>query len=271
MGKDEDHQSLAVSSREYKLILSPDRFADREAGAEALRDLIHLLVSRQQVDVEDQADEETRRTYYLDTFASHLNHAGFALRVRYEQEEDAYKIALKYRAPDRYLAASKNVRSSKDKNGSVKFEEDILPPFRSVFSRSSSIWCDELPKLDTLDDAAQLFPGLAALDIPKKTKLAKANGFEAHEVFRKLCILKFKNKKTKTKVKLGLSFWYHTQRDRWPLIAECAFDYKAHNGDDFPLDVVEATGKLFCSLQNQPGWFNSGATTKTRYVYEGLT
>ena len=257
-----------VTSREYKLILVPDRFADRRGGAAALRDLVHLFAERNGAKVEDQGGEELRRTHYLDTKAHHLRDAGFALRVRFEDDQGQYKVSLKHRTSDRYLAASKNVRSAKPKDDDPKFEEDILPPFRSVFSRSNSRWFDELPKLKDIGDAVQLFPGLSALEAPKEAELETVNSFEAHEVFRKLCKVKFKKGR---KAKVGLSFWYHTPEDRWPLIAECAFDYDTDDGDEFPIPVVEGANQLFGFLQNQPGWFNFDATTKTKYVYEGLS
>jgi hypothetical protein len=271
VAQDKGGNGLVIGSREFKLILASDRFADRNAGAAALRGLVHQLVSKLDVKIEDQDKEEKRLTYYLDTAAGHLNRAGYAFRVRFEESKNEFKIALKHRTPDRYLAASKDVTSPKQKKGSAKFEEDILPTFHSLFSQSNSLWYGKLPKLDDLGDAAKLFPGLKVLNAPNKTKLAKVNGFDAREVFRKLCTLKFKKINKKIKVRMGLSFWYHTPADQWPLIAECAFDYQADQGDDFPLPVVEGTNQLFRALQNQPGWFNFDATTKTRYVYDGLT
>jgi len=257
-----------IMSREYKLILASDRFADRHGGAAALADLVHIFAERADAEVDDQDDVELRRTYYLDTNAHHLKDAGYAMRVRFEDDQLKYKVLLKHRTPDRYLAASKDVRSADPKDDDPKFEEDILPPFKSVFSRSNSRWFDELPKLDDLGDAADLFPGLAALDAPKKAALKKVNGFEAHEVFRKLCKVKFDKG---LKAKVGLSFWYHAPDDRWPLIAECAFDYDTKKDDAFPVDLVEGANRLFGFLRNQPGWFNFDATTKTRYVYDGLS
>ena len=259
---------LRINSREYKLILSADRFADREGGIEALRDLVRLLTGKLDADMEDQSELEVRRTYYLDTPARHLRQAGYALRVRFEEEDGKYKLALKHRAADRYLVGAKDLSSREDED-KLKFEEDILPAFRSVFSQSNSIWFESLPKLENLNDAAEIYPGLGDLEVPGETPLAKVNDFEAHEVFCKLCKVKFGKK---PKAKLGLSFWYLTPDDRWPLIAECAFDYgnKEQNDDSFPTPVVQGANDLFRALQGQPGWFDLNATTKTRYVYEGL-
>ena len=52
------------------------------------------------------------------------------------------------------------------------------------------------------------------------------------------------------------------------MIAELAYDCEAETGDDFPLAVVEGAGRLYMSLQQQPGWFDLAATTKTRFAYE---
>ena len=267
MAKNRKSKVRGITSREYKLILSADRFAKRRKGTTALRDLVRRLAQGLGADLEDQDEEEIRRTFYLDTAAFQLRRAGYALRVRFEEAEGKFKIALKHRDPDRYLAASKHLSSPRP-DDRKKFEEDILPPFRSVFSQSNSLKLKDLPKLEDLKDAEILFPGLGALGLPGKTELVRVNGFEAHEVFCKLCKVKFGKK---PKVKVGLSFWYLTPEDRWPLIAECAFDYDADNGDDFPIHVVEGATRLFRALQGQPGWFNFDATTKTRYVYEGIS
>ena len=123
-----------------------------------------------------------------------------------------------------------------------------------------------MPEFKELGDAADLFPGLDRI-APKKTGIEKVNGFEAHETFRKLCRVKLG---IKQKLNVGLSFWYNTREDRWPLVAECAFDFSADKGDDFPCKTVCGANQLFELLQKQSGWFNLGATTKTAYAYEGL-
>lgn len=267
-----------IKSREYKLILSASRFADRNIGIDAFRDLVVSLLEQQGADVKTQSSEEIRRTWYIDTPGFQLRRSGYVLRIRHQgTDRKEYKITLKRRSPDRYLAASADVFSSRRKKDSPKFEEDILPVFRSMFSKSNSRISDREPTFQTVSDAAQLFPGLKNLGIGKKTRLQKVNGFEAHEFFRKLAKARFGND---MKIKLGLSFWYqsrHRSKRQWPLIAECAFDYEAAPdgddpdciGDDFPLATLRGSKTLFASLQNQHGWFDPAGTTKTRYAYEG--
>ena len=263
-----------INTREYKLILAADRFYDRKDGSDAFQDLAAYLVDRAGGKVKRQDSEEDRRTRYLDTAGFGLRSGDYVLRLRDEKEAGDTKITLKYRGADLILAEAASVKAA-DKDAREKFEEDLLPPRRSVFSRSSSIRMSKAPDLGTVGDAERLFPGLKQLDLPKKAGLSVVNRFTAFEVFRKLMKIDFGGKQD---LKMGLSFWYHGKdaaagkgsERSWPLIAECAFDFKA-DGKSFDLNLVRQANALFSVLQRQPGWFNPDATTKTRYAYEGLT
>ena len=177
-----------VTSREYKLILSAGRFEGpgRRRGC-AIRDLIKLLMRDSEFDDKDKV--ETRRTWYLDTVGFDLRKANYALRVRYEKDDKEYKTTLKHRSPDRYISAAQNVDSPAT-DDKAKFEEDILPRFRSVFSKSNSVKSKSEHKLKKVQDAIALFPGLKELGLQASSELGKVNGFEAHEKFCKLCKLR---------------------------------------------------------------------------------
>lgn len=255
-----------ITSREYKLILDSARFADRRGGTVALQALIDALADKLDIAVEAQGEEETRRTWYLDTPDRQLRREGFLLRVRLEDADGRHKVVLKHRSPDRYVAAARNLGSTR-KRTEWKFEEDILPPFRSLFSQSVGFRARRPPELATVGDAVRLFPGLAELGLPDGQRLEVVNGFEALEVFCRLCKLRVGRKPP---IKVGLGLWYRGPEDGRPLIAECAYDYQGGDaGDDFTLAVVRAANALFGWLQEQPGWVDPAATTKTRFAYEG--
>jgi len=257
-----------ITSREYKLILNSARFLDRIAASDAFQDLIGFLAGRLGGEIKRQTKEEIRNTSYLDTEDFLFRRAGYALRLRHEEDEDNFKLTLKFRSPDLILAEDASVETTDDRRAEMKFEEDLMPPFRSVFSRSSAIRFKKKPDLATIDAAIEIFPALKSLNLPKKTKLATVNGFTPKEVFRKLCKVDFRKAEP---IKLGLSFWYAENARDWPLIAECAFNFEWDAGRDrFDLDQVRQANDLFRLLQMQPGWFNADATTKTRYAYEGL-
>ena len=281
-----------VTSREYKLMLRADHFRDRRRGAAAFWNLVKFLIQEKQGnEVYREQDEVLRRlTWYLDTPGTELRKHGFVLRVREEldaeEADERYKITLKYRAPDRYVGASQDLSCrEKIKGKDDKFEEDILPPFSSKFSRSVSFKIGELPELETMGQVVALFPGLAALEIPEDTYVGMVNGFKAREVSHRIGQLRFVRMPVRRGgepdflVKCCLTFWYLLgEEDEWPLAAEFSFDYDLPKEDredpghleHFSPEVVAGTNLFFRSLQKQVGWLDRSGTTKTAYAFDAL-
>lgn len=266
-----------VTSREYKLMLNADRFKDRDQGSQVFLGLLDFLIGKEGGKIiEPQNKEERRQTSYLDTPESALRQNGFTLRLRKEAKaEDGFQITLKYRASDRYISAAQDLSSPRaDK---IKFEEDILPPFVSKFSHSSSIKTKTMPDLSSIEKVAVLFPGLEKLNIEGDTAVKTVNDFIATEVVRKLCKFQFGEPPT---IKASLSFWYLTEDENvWPLVAEFSFDYDGldvnggTSGDStetYPSRVVEGANQLFSALQSQAGWMDFNRSTKTAFALEGL-
>ena len=188
-----------ITSREYKLLLNTERFRDRIAGARLFWRMLEFLVRNQGSDVipvEAGPDKDTelhRTTWYLDTPGFELQRANVTLRLRDEVgEKKRFKITLKYRMPDRYTAAGCDPTPNPQqvKKPDIKFEEDVIPPFVSKFSYSASFRTDELPRIETIQDAVELFPSLAQHSIPPVTPIQIVNGFRAHEVMHYIGKLK---------------------------------------------------------------------------------
>src|SRR5215203_6701902 len=276
-----DKSNRPVTSREYKLMLNMDRFKDREQASQEFLSLLDFLVKKEGGSVveeqndEERNEEEKRQTSYLDTPERALYQQGFALRLREEDDDDeeGFQINLKYRASDRYISAAQDLSSPQD--GKTKFEEDILPPFISKFSHSTSIETDADPELGSMKNVMDLFPGLRKLDIDENIPVETVNDFEVLEVVRKLCKLKFGDAPI---IKASLSFWYLTgEEDEWPLVGEFSFDYDVPDSgadedelETYPPQVVEGANRLFNALQKQEGWISFSTTTKTAFALEGL-
>jgi hypothetical protein len=274
-----DNSNRPVTSREYKLMLNVDRFRDRGQASQEFFDLVDFLVGKEEGKVKREQDteeqnEERRRTSYLDTPELALHQQGFALRLREEGDGTGrFQINLKYRDPDRYVSAAQDVSSPQADE--TKFEEDILPPFTSKFSHSTSIEGDTLPELGSMKQVIDLFPGLEDLGIDGDAAIKTVNDFEALEVVRKLCTFKFGGSPT---IKASLSFWYLPEGDEgWPLVGEFSFDYDAPDGEadgealeSYAREVAWRAGRLFKALQRQEGWFDLDGTTKTAFVFEVL-
>lgn len=280
------HTNRPVTSREYKLMLNVDRFKDREHSAKSFWGLVEYLVERQCGKVVKRQDKEfVRRTWYLDTAWFALRQHGFVLRLREEMDKSPrYKITIKYRGPDRYVSATRDVSVSEEMEEEIesedgkaeidpKFEEDILPPFYSKFARSTSVKTRKLPELGAVGQMLAVFPGLKVLKIPACTPLDTVRGFYAHEVARWIGQFEFGGEPT---IKACLSFWYPPEHEgESPLVAEFSFDYDLPDKDSidrdkleqFPIEAVQGADRLFRVLQDQSGWFDLNATTKTAYVY----
>jgi hypothetical protein len=276
-----------VTSREYKLMLRPDRFRDRAEGTDAYWSLVEFLIGKKQgLEIRKRPDRELRRkTWYLDTPGTELRKLGYALRARKEfDEEERFKVTLKYRHPDRYLSACQDLSCEVDCKKD-KFEEDILPPFKSKFARSVAFRVDELPKIKRMGQVLDLFPTLEELDIPKRTPIRPVNGFKVHELAHQIGQIYYGDVPDPDEdppvdaVFCCLSFWYLTGIDKgWPLTAEFSFDYNVHQDDSdsshqlehFGPEVVAGTNLFFRSLQKQVGWLDRSGTTKTAYAFDAL-
>ena len=270
-----DNSNRPVTSREYKLMLNVDRFRDRGQASQEFFGLLGFMVGKEGGSVEEEQDEEeTRQTSYLDTPELALHQQGFALRLREESDAaEGFQVNLKYRDPDRYVSAAHDLSSPRaDK---TKFEEDILPPFASRFSHSTSVASDTLPDLGSMEKVIDLFPGLRDLDIDGDAAVKTVNDFEALEVVRRLCKFEFGGPPT---IKASLSFWYLPEgANGWPLVGEFSFDYDALDDgandetlESYPCEVARGAARLFHSLQRQEGWFDLDGTTKTAFALEAL-
>ncbi len=282
-----------ITSREYKLLLNTERFRDRKAGARLFWQVLGFLVENQgnavipDEDDPDKNQEKCRTTWYVDTPGYELQRANITLRVREELDaKKPFKVTLKYRAPDRYTPAGCDVSCKEEvKPEDVKFEEDIVPPFVSKFSYSVSFKSADLPGLDKMGDAVELFPGLAAYDIQKNAPLQVVNGFRAHEVMHYIGKMSLEKMPVVAKgleppdfvVKVALSHWYlRPDQNDYPLVTEFSFSYDAkpegHEDrlEKFPPTVVAGANRLFRDVQNQAGWLAQFGSTKTAYVFEVL-
>ena len=260
--------NLPVTGREFKMMLNVDRFSDRAAGVTAFWKLVSFIVGRQGGTAGDEKTKEERRVVsYFDTPNGNLRQHGLNLRQRREGETK-FNLTLKYRSADRYLSAAADVKGSDaDKN---EFEEDVLPPHTSKFSKSSRVKFKADPAPKKAGDLVAIFPGVASLNLPADTPVETVNGFEAHEVEREVGKFSFGG----PDVEASLSFWYLLgEEGELPLIAEFSFGYTAEATaagalEQFHAATVEGADRFFKALQLHAGWLDFNLTTKTAFVLD---
>ncbi|MFL5382559.1 MAG: hypothetical protein ACJ8GN_08625 [Longimicrobiaceae bacterium] len=271
--------NLPIASREYKLTLAAARFEDRAAACGELLQRVREIVAGvggtpvEQAELSDKT-EKKRRTWFLDTPAKAFREAGFFLRVRREKKTE-YTLTLKRRSPDRYLSASADVTcrivGAKEK---PKFEEDILPPFVSKFSRSNS--AEELaeePSLRTVGEAAALFSSLGGLGVATDEPV-RVGGIQAFEIVQLMGGFRFD---PGVDVKMSTTFWYDSEAmEGVPLVAELSYDYDAPEKkaleedpirlEGFPIATVRGAFEVFRLLQGEAEWIDPTGSTKSDFA-----
>src|SRR4030095_8814704 len=262
--------NLPVTSREYKLTLNPSKFRNREKGSDEFWSLLTQIIKRIDCGHLKYVEEFKRVTSFFDTADSALYRHNYILRLRDETLENGkFKLTLKYRDPDRYIASSKNLNAAK--KSKKKFEEDIIFPFVSKFSSSASINLKRRPLLNKFKHAVKLFPGLDEIEIKHKARLVVPNNFKAFELTRWIGAFDLGNG---IPVKSCLNFWYKSKTyEGLPIVAEFSFDYDKDETsygtgiEKYPVNVTINAARFFQRIQKST-WVYRHSKTKTRIAYD---
>jgi hypothetical protein len=281
--------STEITSREYKLLLSTTRFRQRDSVADEWLELVKRAVGRSGAAMLSQREleeaqatakgkkpdkwdekqpeawiEKERETSFLDTRDESLRNQGWILRLR--RKGKGTDVTVKFRCPDRLLSALKDALSPQ--GGKQKFEEDIVPPFGSQYSRSNTLEDQGdgvLPK--TVAEAAALFPALGTLGIIAATPLETVGGLVVNEIARRVGGFRFGEGPI---LEMSHTFWYvGDAKDHFPMVAEFSFEF-APKGGDFPPETIEGASKVYHELQAQAGWLDVAGTTKSSLVSGGV-
>ena len=173
---------IKVNSREYKIMLKADRFAGDEAevykaAGNFWRDSARAFTGLVLGTLGDLNQLHARRLIrFYDTPGHQLNKNSYIFRERAAEDGPNREFTLKYRHPDRYIAADRDMRAAGKNAIKMKFEEDIKPAFQQLYSYSTTIPVPPEQKLDTVKNAVQLFPGLKKALPGLSEALAKLTG-----------------------------------------------------------------------------------------------
>ena len=129
-------------SREFKPMLNPSMFVDRDKTVE---NVIQIIAARSEelgciFKKDDKFPEEVKNDVPRHKDPLTISRIQFLLRIR--KEPDDYDIMPIFRHPDRYLAATYDLSTPKDnlnlKFKEYKFEEDITAPVPGKLSHQST-------------------------------------------------------------------------------------------------------------------------------------
>lgn len=156
-----------VTSREYKVMLRARLFDGDEQQMHSAIDSFwaDLTAALAGMDIPCEgsfAQVKARRLIrFFDTDEHRINADQYIVREREDLDTGEREVTLKFRHPDRYVAADRRMDPADAREAKTKFEEDVKPPFVSVYSFSTTQPLQSGSVLGQVQDVADLFPGLA--------------------------------------------------------------------------------------------------------------
>ena len=267
---------LRVVSREYKVILRAARFGGdegrlletagafwREAGEAFTGVVVHVGGNLSKV-------QARRLIRFYDTPRRDLNANAYIFRERAEIDGKLREVTLKFRHPDRYLAQDRDMSAVAGADARTKFEEDIKPPFQSLYSHSTTQRIASTKTLDTLKDLDDLYPGTKpTLERLKDTPIEVVNGFTAREFVVGGAEMEL-GKSRNVKAECALIVWYDggdSSKSESPVVVEFSFKYgdaRENYGGGSARRAYETFNVLQHGLTD---WVDKTSQTKTAFAY----
>ena len=263
-----------VVSREYKVMLRPDMFAD-ETRLEAAATEFWRNFLRAVNDCVVRTGGELKRVgarrliRFLDTSEHQLNSAKYIFREREDLQVGTREVTLKFRHPDRHVAADRDMEPEHAANARTKFEEDIKVPFVSLYSFSTTLPVKPKRTFTRLKDIARLFPDVRErLDtLPADETLEPVHDFTARELVLRGGTVRL-SRKPKIDAECALIVWYdHNRKIDKPCAVEFSYRY-GNKREEFAGPLTQRAFDAFAVLQTAlPKWVDPKPRTKTAFVY----
>lgn len=264
-----------IQAREYKLLLNQERFRDHHALHKFWK-LAHHAAGNVGIEIgkfEDIPEPRIRDVEFFDTPHYKLYENGFILRRRGEYRhgipQSSYEVVLKFRHPDRAVAAKTDVRPLLPCNHVIRFKEEILPPhddaigMRRIYSHNCELDTPHESLLRQFHTAEQVFPVLQHIGANSKVALVQVHGAVIEERLHQICELDFGGKLS---AKATVAVW-RVRTAEHPMVAELSFQLKFDRLEEVHRKPLERSELFYTGLQSAASdWIQRG-TTKTALVY----
>jgi hypothetical protein len=253
-----------LTGKEYKVLLDPTKFqAQPVATANTflgeLRTKLAAAGFDRTVDGSFAVDKVRTVRYYDSPGTCRLNNLGYNFRERVEGTKR--EINLKFRSDSQSTAANTNVGGSSS-DAETKLEADITPPFKFVYSHSTTEPLSATKNLNILDDVVDLFPPTKSLNLPKQETLAIVGNLSINE-------RTYDGPQSdlgQQDAEFTLTLWYAGSSST---VANAEVSFKVEDKDGDFTDKVDQRSKLiFDTIRGMSSWVSTNPTTKTQWVYQ---
>lgn len=263
-----------VTSREYKVMLQASLFDGDEATMRAQVEAFWASLVKELLEIDIPTEgrfaavKARRLIRFFDTDQRWLNSQAYIVREREDVDTGEREVTLKFRHPDRYVASDRTMDPAEPEGSKTKFEEDVKPPFVSVYSFSTTQPLISGRVLQQVSDVAELFPGLPddLKELPKDTPLVLVSDFVGQEIVLEGASLLLGKKDVACEC--ALVVWYDEgTQDTTPVVVEFSFKY-GDESEDYRGSVARDAYAVLGLLQNSmTDWVDSNPVTKTAFVY----
>jgi hypothetical protein len=267
-------KNCVVVSREYKVMLRAGKFAGAEkqllGTARKLWNDFARAVEPIVSNVDGTLDtiDKQRLIVFLDSEAQHLKAGGYIFRVRRGLDGGQPEVTLKFRHPDRYVAAARQMKGLNIET-KTKFEEDIKAPFVSLYSLSTRGRVGKKGVPTSLNDVSRLFPDLSKrlAQTDDGVTLSEVNHFTARELVIIGPTLRV-GTKPKVNLECALIVWYDQNgAAEKPVAVEFSYRYGNPDGE-YGGKTARRAFDIFAAMQSDlTDWIDPHPRTKTAFVY----
>lgn len=252
---------VAPDSRELKLLIQTDVFADRADGYARCWATVKDLAAEmgvQVIEAEDPFAEGARKVIYLDTGSEQLAKEDLSIRLRIKLKDgkldNKIDLNVKYRARGADSVPVDAVTAAEGAKAKIKYEEDVAGFAGGVVGQNAGtaslgVTIKGVAEAElagnTLGAYAKYYPSLALLGIPLDTQLEAAGGVAILEYTVMPGELDFGQGMS---TEVDMSVWYNFDTGK---IVTAEVSYVSALGPDAPAAAVDKAVAFFNALQER--------------------
>lgn len=266
----------SITNREFKLLIKPHGL-DRRSKISALSEQVLKFCKKNKIDFFhlDNANTGLRNIYFYDTPGEDFRLNNIILRVRESRQnvwvDDFAEVTLKCRTHDLEHASEFNPEPSKRIKARLRFKEEILRgddigSHRQIYSNNAILDAVPIDNLfdRSLNSACKFFPGLAMLNLDKKSPLHIVGG-DANKILEACLPLGNLVFGDGVQAHCDIAIWFKSAGE--PIVGELAFSYRVNDENRTEIKAHKRADKFFKKLQIElSDWLEIGST-KTALIY----